>query len=925
MIDISGCKPGIIVAGAFALACMGVSGCAPQSDAAGSAGSGSVAETAAIGARQDTGGTPTSTAISFDSEGYLTPDEKWASYDDGSDLLDIAEANVYANAVTSRLTVNAVSASFASEMTPDDISLIGGLASWSVEEIERTSDTQVVVTLSNPDSGYAAEGSASTAGLVFAGGSIEIADGDGAQPTGEVTVTIPCVHPYLAIDVQETRSSDSETVYRFVASDFVFADDLSADDFQVVAEHMPEGMEAPRVVAAELINEFECEVTVTGDATAEDAPHHYAALVLSADASGTGGTVGTSLLVPDVWTDVQLSEVDGLDATALMMGSDADVLSDDPSGTKVGTAMFEVTVYNSDELASSDNTHVRVGTGGGSLVDLGSATLSATDDGRTLLTVDCSEVREALGEEADSLPYAVLDIDVSAVDHASEGSDDPYRAAVLLPLTYEYFASSSDVMETLEAPSSVDGTALVTTGSTLSVASMEVGGSALHSISASDTAASVSSSVASGLLDKAKTALGAISGIPWGRAIAQLAPDAPLADPSNAMLYQKLNEAIAMLNTINETTVKTLETVKANYDAGIVNDANKTIRRIQSDCTLLNDWYLKILATPAGSERTAVADAAMAAQSGTINDLFLSMEELYGLLEHADARTGKGLLPVYLSMAEASNNWEGQAVSSYRVLTAEVATIWRSATEMTYVVCGSSSQAESYRSMLNALEDNTKQVGGIITAADLPDSTYMTKSWKFTSNGVGDLVNIAAGSTYAYKCIYTGEWYIVVRGDQTTRGWDDPWYSSKRKGGFYTYTVNGPFCTLTGGDKSAFKSAWSSMYLTTDQAKGMVEASHSGTESLQSQIDSFAGEGTVPASVLTSAGFGNKGLEVNGSQIRNDHKFDTFGSDAGKSTFTADQIHYKAYETDRVFKKNVKHFESSTALSEICALAKVAV
>ena len=186
-------------------------------------------------------------------------------------------------------------------------------------------------------------------------------------------------------------------------------------------------------------------------------------------------------------------------------------------------------------------------------------------------------------------------------------------------------------------------------------------------------------------------------------------------------------------------------------------------------------------------------------------------------------------------------------------------------------------------------------------------------------------MNIAAGSTYAYKCIYTGEWYIVVRGDQTTRGWDDPWYSSKRKGGFYTYTVNGPFCTLTGGDKSAFKSTWSSMYLTTAQAKGMVEASHSGTESLQSQIDSFAGEGTVPASVLTSAGFGNKGLEVNGSQIRNDHKFDTFGSDAGKSTFTADQIHYKAYETDRVFKKNVKHFESSTALSDICALAKVAV
>ena len=161
MIDISGCKPGIIVAGAFALACMGVSGCAPQSDAAGSAGSGSVAETAAIGARQDAGGTPTSTAISFDSEGYLTPDEKWASYDDGSDLLDIAEANVYANAVTSRLTVNADSASFASEMTPDDIALIGGLASWSVEEVERTSDTQVVVTLSNPDSGYAAEGSAS--------------------------------------------------------------------------------------------------------------------------------------------------------------------------------------------------------------------------------------------------------------------------------------------------------------------------------------------------------------------------------------------------------------------------------------------------------------------------------------------------------------------------------------------------------------------------------------------------------------------------------------------------------------------------------------------------------------------------------------------------------------------------------------------
>lgn len=58
-----------------------------------------------IGAADDLGGSALAKTIDYDPSGYLKPEEKWASFDDGSNALDIVETHVFANAAKQSLTV----------------------------------------------------------------------------------------------------------------------------------------------------------------------------------------------------------------------------------------------------------------------------------------------------------------------------------------------------------------------------------------------------------------------------------------------------------------------------------------------------------------------------------------------------------------------------------------------------------------------------------------------------------------------------------------------------------------------------------------------------------------------------------------------------------------------------------------------------
>ena len=105
-------------------------------------------------------------------------------------------------------------------------------------------------------------------------------------------VSIPFVHPSLLVDVADTQVGQSATVYRIVASEFSFPANVSAGDFSVqLSASAPADAAAPAVQDVVRVNDFELDVTVSSDASVQGGPLDYAALIMSAASSGTGGEV----------------------------------------------------------------------------------------------------------------------------------------------------------------------------------------------------------------------------------------------------------------------------------------------------------------------------------------------------------------------------------------------------------------------------------------------------------------------------------------------------------------------------------------------------------------------------------------------------------------------------------------------------------
>ncbi len=115
----------------------------------------------------------------------------------------------------------------------------------------------------------------------------------------------------MQIDVADTVAGDGKTTYRIVACEFAFPGNISASDLAIeLASTAPAGSSAPALESVKRLGDFEIEVVVADDASKIGSICDYAALRLSEQAkSGTGGAVSCALTLPDVWVDVEVTEI----------------------------------------------------------------------------------------------------------------------------------------------------------------------------------------------------------------------------------------------------------------------------------------------------------------------------------------------------------------------------------------------------------------------------------------------------------------------------------------------------------------------------------------------------------------------------------------------------------------------------------------
>ncbi len=351
-----------------ALLCMSMipfAGCAQSEQKAPGQGN----EDKPISASQDPKGSASARVIGYDPSGYQKPEQKWASFDDGSLALDIVQTHVNANAAEQVITVKLENgAALASEIALGDVTLTGGLSTWEPVAIERVSDTELNITAQRGDSQDALMGT-SIAGVSLAAACVQlpqadaseidayldqmIAEGDGeelaegfaeggaesdpaassTQPVAQSSLPnsgiplayaeetntsdsspyeaiIPFVHPSMLVDVEDTVVENEKTTYRIVASEFAFPENLTPDDFFIeLASTAPEGSSSPKIESLKRLGDFEIEVVVAEDASKRGAVCDYAALHLNANASGTGGDVACALALPDAWVDAEVTEI----------------------------------------------------------------------------------------------------------------------------------------------------------------------------------------------------------------------------------------------------------------------------------------------------------------------------------------------------------------------------------------------------------------------------------------------------------------------------------------------------------------------------------------------------------------------------------------------------------------------------------------
>lgn len=724
-----------------------------------------------------------------------------------------------------------------------------------------------------------------------------IEEGYAAQdaPEGSTyTVYIPIARPYLAVDVADSQIGEGTVTYRVAASDFTFPESVSAGDFRIEMDvAAPAGAGAPEVLGVTRIDEFEVDVEVSGDPLADESPLDCASLVMSADASGTGGEVFGMLTVPDAWVHATAERTDD------------------------GSIALDATLHNADEGLDADNTTVSVLDGEGNLTELDGVHIAEGDDGGSRITVDAASL-------PDDTDVRAINIDAGEVDHASGATADPDPAVIAIPdAAADEDAGAASGTEGGAASSALDLVHLIASPA-VAYASGDSASSGIGS-----TVKSWLSSIASAdtMYSLAKTGISQLASAGWSMARTTILADTFLGDRSNVQIYEKLLDLDVKIGELAEGLKGLGNQVSATGMGAYINDTNEIIAEISSEYTTLESMYRKVRDEKDAAKRSELVEDIWNKRSGVITDLVKDLGRLHYKVTANESTYRMKLFPLYDNLLSRTYNWAADAVPERLAYRAGIGKLWTDCTSMLYTLCGDEAVLEDNRSILTDLEAKTKEIDAVLGASDIPESEYLKT---YTTKHAGKPTEVKQGKKtvlspnekdYAGKaslCYTTNSWFGVYLATDSPDGWDKALFTTKKHGAYtYYYSSANPFSVY---DTEHKQPSWDSKYLTTAQARQLQERCPAGV-SLQQEIRSFAG--SVPKYLLTGATFDmadTKSFNNNSNWL-----FDVFAETSATqdSVFTEKKKLYEGVVQTLPLCKMKKTEKSKTNLADMFVLEKV--
>ena len=940
-----------------------------------------------IGAAEDPGGSALARTIDYDPSGYLKPEEKWASFDDGSNALDIVETHVFANAAKQSLTVKLENgAELSGDVAVEDVALTGGLSAWKPVSVAVASPTELTVTAelgseeepstvaavagieiasacialpevdtadidaqieemiaSNPDEelieGFedeseadAGTATAQTQSQPVANNLVAMAyaDESDAADASPYEAFIPYVHPGMQIDVADTVAGDGKTTYRIVACEFAFPENISASDLVIeLASTAPAGSSAPALESVKRLGDFEIEVVVADDASKIGSICDYAALRLSEQASGTGGAVSCALTLPDVWVDVEVTEINDAPAAQFIKknagdegetGSSSEASSvtgssgaaSSDSTPEVQTVTVNAMVHNTD--GGADDLKVGVFGGDGAYREVTDAVVEELEDGSVDVTVNTDALANLAGTDKQAS-------DSSAASEGAEAESTFSTADVeedsLIISAGEFDATTTANPATFKMiPLSqlIHEPAVAVIGANLALQGAYLTTSAIEETPVANSGFDFVELAKGG----AKSLLSGIAGSAWSYVRSTWLLNTPLGEHTINQLYNEIVKMQTDLSNMAAALDDLSSKESAHYNASIVNAANAKIARIQSEYSLIGGLYKQVIAADGNEAATAAAiDNLMGAKKTTVDNLIVDMGELYNTIKVADASTGASLIKVYDNMAALSYNWGAAAAPARQSYRDTISEVWVGCATMLYVICGADAYKDEYSVSLTNLENMTKEVNALLDKNPVNANDYerAAGSWTFKSSNT-----FVKAEGKAYFCYTTNEWYAMCPGSTSNTGWDKAFYTVKKRGRFCDYFSSNPFISWRDDGRAP---SWSSYYLTTAQIKSMVSRLGSN-RSLLGELASFYSLGDVRYLVCDPSFSMQAGKTWHNE---NNWRFDTYEYNADKTatTFTSKKLHFEGDVYQVVFKSAKHTVVSSTPAESMMAIAKVTV
>ncbi len=891
-------------------------------------------------ASEDPGGSANARTVDYDTSTYLAPETKWADFEDGSNVLDIVQTHLNANAQTQTLDIVLEQpGAFAAEISPADIELSSGIAAWNVDSVSRTSDTTIEVVVSNSGQNAAESAGAAIAGVCVKARALDLQEPDmtaeneamleeyrKAEESGELaddvreeqTVTeaaleaeaealeensfyeahLPFVHPSLLLDVEDTEANDDATVYRIIANEFTFPETIAATDFSLVvnSDELAVGSDdsVPEIVGVERLGDFEINVTVSADATAPASALAGASLVLAGDASGTGGDVAGSISLPTVWIDAEIAQLNGPSAAEAIAGGDGAKPASSAPGKQEGqgdresslegdlsSVVVDICLHNAQEAADADELQIKVLAADGSQKNVSSAKTSVSEDGVLSVELDVNELEQLAGaDEQDQA--ADSDQTTEAIEEATIFVDLPTVDAA-------YGGQKDPEVASVSVPLTARSIAALSVSSPMSVEVSEVAafaGKELLSILASEG---------------------------WSLARNFLFEGTNLAEISNGQLLSEIESMQSQINELS-TTLDTLASKETgHYYANIVNNANRVIARVQAQYAVIAGPYEAAVKLKGEERETALAQIVTNNKS-TIDSLLVDMGELYTIITKADAASNMGLVGVYDSMAANAYNWAAAAAPSRQAYRDSIAQVWSSCVVALYALLGTPEYEQAKSGSLALLQQQSKAVDTALSGQEISENSHTRAAGTFKLANGNSFVK-ATGA--AYYCYTTNEWYTFCKGSDSSKKWDSAFFKAKKHGKFFDYDASMPFISW---HNNKIVPSWESLYMGTSQAKLLLGRSPEN-RSLQQEIRMF--NGTQAKNLITSASFNMASSDY--PKNLNVWSCDTFAESTAstRSTFTSGVAHFDGYISKPLFKKSSKKTNSSTEVADMFVIAKV--